>query len=178
MFIERYVNSLNSSDLRDDEHHHATEALQASAIADQGSGKIDGSLLVRVKYASARKTFESGCGDMLALLKAWEAVVTARGEDRVWLPIKYAWDVPAKFSLYKKVAQASLAYWLNPNCEVCHGSKVDQHRRSCPHCQGTGLTTIISGGLELKYINEMIGELEGAFQMYQERAGRKMRRAA
>jgi len=33
-FIDKYVHSVNSGDLRDDEHHHATEALVASALAD------------------------------------------------------------------------------------------------------------------------------------------------
>lgn len=56
MFVERYANSLHSSDLRDDEHHHATDALIAAALADKtGNGAMLGSLLARVKYADGSK---------------------------------------------------------------------------------------------------------------------------
>lgn len=55
-FIERYVHSVCASDLRDDDRHHATEPLHASATADiGGSGVLLGSLLSRVKYGTGSK---------------------------------------------------------------------------------------------------------------------------
>lgn len=57
MFVERYAASLHSSDLRDDEHHHSTDALIAAALADKsGSGAMLGSLLARVKFADGTKS--------------------------------------------------------------------------------------------------------------------------
>ncbi|VXB33224.1 hypothetical protein MASSI9I_20492 [Massilia sp. 9I] len=51
MFAERYLVTLNTSDLRDDEQHQQTETLAAAALADQGGGRsVFGSLLARAKY--------------------------------------------------------------------------------------------------------------------------------
>ncbi len=56
MFVEKYIGSLLASDLRDDEFHHATDPLHASAAADSGgSGALLGSLLSRVKYGTGSK---------------------------------------------------------------------------------------------------------------------------
>ena len=54
-FADRYLHAVNSSDLRDDEHHHATDALCAAALADTAGAGI-GSLLSRVKYADGTAT--------------------------------------------------------------------------------------------------------------------------
>ncbi|MYM32229.1 hypothetical protein GTP58_28235 [Duganella sp. CY15W] len=60
-FADRYLHAVNSSDLRDDEHHHATDALCAAVLADTASAGIGG-LLSRVKYADGtqQKLLESG----------------------------------------------------------------------------------------------------------------------
>jgi hypothetical protein len=50
MFAEKYLASLNTSNLRDDEQHRQTEALAASALADKSARDI-GALLHRVKYS-------------------------------------------------------------------------------------------------------------------------------
>jgi hypothetical protein len=50
MFAEKYLASLNTSDLRDDEQHRQTEALAAAALADKSARDI-GALLHRVKYS-------------------------------------------------------------------------------------------------------------------------------
>lgn len=49
MFADRYLTALHSS-LQEDEHHHATGVLRASAFADASARNI-GSLLHRVKYS-------------------------------------------------------------------------------------------------------------------------------
>jgi hypothetical protein len=97
MFAEKYLQSLNTSDLRDDELHRRTEALAAAALADLsgGSGSVFGSLLSRAKYADGthRKTFEAGNHNLAALLRAWTKVVVQKGLDRQWLEIKHEWDI-------------------------------------------------------------------------------------
>jgi hypothetical protein len=87
MFVEKYVHAVNSSDLRDDEHHSATHALTAAALADMtGSATVLGSLLCRAKYAdgATHKTFELGTKNLAQLLAAWKVVVRAKGTERKW----------------------------------------------------------------------------------------------
>lgn len=179
MFSEKYAAAVNSSDLRDDEHHHVTEALQAAALADLGSGVILGSILSRVKYAdgSVHKTFESGSGNLAALLRIWIATVTARGQARKWVPEpKTAWDMQASFTLYERVATMSLAHWLDSHCTLCHGAKVSQDRRTCTCCGGTGKSEIEAGRFETNLVLDMVSELEGIFQAHSGRAAALLRR--
>ena len=179
MFVEKYAKAVNSSDLRDDEHHHVTDALQAAALADLGSGQILGSILARVKYAdgSVHKTFEAGTGNLAALLRIWIATVTARGQARKWVPDpKTDWDMRASFTLYDRVATMSLAHWLDGRCQPCNGAGVMETRRTCTCCAGTGRAQIDAGRFESDLIRDMVSELEGIFQAHSGRAAGLLRR--
>ncbi len=180
MFVEKYAYAVNTSDLRDDEHHHATDALAAAALADlTGSDAVLGSLLCRAKYASpARKTFESGCGNLAELSKVWRAEVAKRGQERRWCPSNTAWDIEASFRIYELVANLSLAHWLDPHCGLCKGSKVGADRRTCTCCGGTGRGEIEGGRFIVDKAKDMVSELEGIYQAHSIRAARKLRRAA
>src|SRR6516225_653504 len=126
-FIEKYVAALNASNLQDDEHHRATHALTAAALADLtgGSGSIVGSMLGRAKYANGvHKTFEAGTRDLAQLARVWEAVVIEKGRTRGWIKIKHEWDIAAAHAMYRKIALHSLAHWLGGECETCHGTKM------------------------------------------------------
>lgn len=181
MFVEKYLQALNTSDLRDDEQHRQTEALVAAALADMtgGSGEVFGSLLARAKYADGicHKTFETGNHNLAVLLSAWTKVVTEKGLARQWLKIKHEWDIKAAYGMYAKIARMSLAHWLNGECETCHGTKIAQ-RRACSQCAGTGREPIQGGALEVERIKDMISELEGLCQSHGARAGAKLRKAA
>jgi DnaJ-class molecular chaperone len=181
MFVEKYTRSVNSSDLRDDELHHATDALVAAALADaSGSGAVLGSLLARVKYAdgTVHKSFEAGTANLASLVRAWTLIVTEKGRSRGWMKPTTEWDVLAALSLYKRVAEQSLAYWLDGHCEVCHGAKVTRDRRTCTCCGGTGRAAIEGGRFETDKIKDMVSELEGLFQAHSGRAAAMLRRAA
>jgi hypothetical protein len=181
MFVEKYVHAVNSSDLRDDEHHSATHVLMAAALADLGGGSdILGSLLARVKYADGivHKSFEAGSANLATLLRIWKAEVHKKGRERRWLPIVNAWDIPAALSLYDKVAEESLAQWLDGNCHTCRGAKVTRDRRMCTCCFGSGKAPIIGGRLVAERTKDMVSDLEGMFQKHGGRAAAKMRRAA
>lgn len=180
MFAAKYTRSLHSSDLRDDELHHSTEALRASAYADAtGNEIVLGSLLTRVKYASGtRKTFESGAGNMATLLRAWTAAVIEKGRSRGWMRPTTPWDVEAAFRLYERVAHASLAHWIDGLCELCEGAKVMKDRRTCTCCGGTGRAEIEAGRFETDLILNMVSELEGIYQAHSGRAAAMLRRAA
>jgi hypothetical protein len=180
-FVEKYVAALNASNLQDDEYHRATHALTAAALADLsgGSGTIVGSMLARAKFANGvvHKTFESGTRDLAQLARVWEAVVIERGRARGWMKIKSEWDVAAAHAMYRKIALHSLAHWLGGECDVCHGTKMHNHR-VCAACGGSGRASIEGGRLEVECIKDMVSELEGLFQAHGGRAGAKMRRAA
>jgi hypothetical protein len=181
MFVEKYLQSLNTSDLRDDDQHRQTEALAAAALADLsgGSGAVFGSLLARAKYADGicHKTFEAGNHNLAVLLNAWTKVVAQKGLDRQWLKIKHPWDIHAAHSMYAKIARMSLAHWLEGGCETCNGTKI-AHGRACAHCGGTGLEPIQGGAVERQKSADMISELEGLYQSHSARASAKLRQAA
>jgi len=181
MFVEKYLQSLNSSNLQDDETHRQTEALAAAALADLsgGSGSVFGSMLARAKYADgiSHKTFEAGNRSLAALLRAWTKVVVQKGLDRQWLKIKHEWDIKAAHGIYEKIARVSLAHWLQGECEACNGTKIAA-ARACSHCAGTGREPIIGGSFEVERVKDMLSELEGLHQAHCARAGAKLRKVA
>ncbi|MGX9782195.1 hypothetical protein [Janthinobacterium lividum] len=108
-FAEKFVASLQSSNLRDDAFHHDLDAIAAAALA----GDL-GSLLCRVKYADGtiNRLFEGNSGNLAQLLRIWTAAVTEKGKARRWVKINSERDVFTAHALYKRVAHASLAPWL------------------------------------------------------------------
>lgn len=178
-FAENYARSVNSSNLMDDEHHHMTQALCAAAMADQ-TGGIDmlGSLLSRVKYADgmARNDFEAGSKNFAQLLRIWHNTVIQKGIDRKWMKIEAPWDITAAHVLYKRVAESSLAHWLDGKCPTCKGPGVDENRRICEECNGSGEAKLSGGEFEKGKALEMVSELEGLMQAHNARAAKLLRR--
>ncbi|WFR77574.1 hypothetical protein P9875_17785 [Janthinobacterium rivuli] len=118
-FAEKFVASLQSSNLRDDAFHHDLDAIAAAALA----GDL-GSLLCRVKYADGaiNKLFEGNSANLAQLLRIWTAAVTEKGRSRGWIKSNTAWDQQAAQALYRRVAYASLAHWLDGCCKECCGT--------------------------------------------------------
>jgi hypothetical protein len=160
-FCDRYIHSLHSTDLRDDEFHHMTDALQAASWANGVSRGI-GSLLARVKYASTLgRQFEDRPEVLAKLIREWHAIVAEKGAARKWIKTE---DIPTighlAPAMYKRVADASLAHYLDGKCVECRGSKVSIHRTICGACKGSGDATIVGlGNLETKYAMDMVSEL-------------------
>jgi hypothetical protein len=179
MFAERYARSLQSSDLRDDEHHTSTEALFAAAIASK-TGTGLGALLSRVKYANGtpREAFQAGSNNLALLLRVWMDAVAEKGRERNWLPARTAWDAQAQHALYRRVAMGSLAYWIDSRCGECGGPGQMANRRLCPSCKGTGRAEIAPTAprLERELIADMVSELEGMVQAHNARAAKILRR--
>lgn len=174
-FADQYVWSLNASTLQDDETHHATEPLFAAAVADvTGSGM--GALLSRVKFADgvAHQVFESGTANLAQLLRIWTARVIEKGRERKWVKEGTAWDAAAAQALYRRVAERSLAYWLDGKCPACSGSGNTTERRICVPCKGSGHGEIGGGGFEREKALDMVSELEGLLQSHNARAGKRM----
>lgn len=181
MFVEKYVGALCSQDLRDDELHRATEALAAAALADLsgGSSVVFGSMLVRAKVAGVpRQMFESSTLGLAPLITGWHDEVERRGKERKWVKIGSDRDVYTAHALYKRVAEKSLAHWLNPTCVACNGTKV-VHRVACKACAGTGEAPIeCTSQYERERVKDMVSDLEGIYQSHCARAGAKLRKAA
>jgi len=175
-FADRYLHAVNSSNLQDDEHHHATDALCAAALADTTGAGI-GSLLSRVKYADGtqHKLFESGSANLAQLLRIWTARVIEKGRERKWVKEGTAWDAQAAQALYRRVAERSLAYWLDGKCEACSGSGNTKDRRICVPCKGTGKADVGGAGFERERVLDMVSELEGLFQSHNARAAFSLR---
>ncbi|WP_038490229.1 hypothetical protein [Janthinobacterium agaricidamnosum] len=178
-FVEKYVQSLNASNLLDDDRHFATEALAAAALADRHGAGL-GALLCRVKYADGtlNKVFEGNSANLAQLLRIWTAAVTEKGRSRGWVKAHTAWDMQAAFSLYRRVAERSLEYWLDGKCGACNGTRIAARHTSCPVCKGSGTAEITGGGFEREKILDMVSELEGLVQAHGARAAARMRRSA
>lgn len=176
-FAEKYVASIRSTNLKDDERHHLTEALAAAALADR-SGAGLGALLSRVKYAdsAARRLFESGSANLAQLLRIWAASVSEKGRSHGWVKANTAWDQQAAQALYRRVAHASLAHWLDGKCVFCHGTGVTNNRQFCVPCKGGGRGEVqCAGRFERECIEDMVSELEGMVQAHNARASSRMR---
>lgn len=182
MFVERYVHSLRSSDLRDDAHHLSTEALFAAAIASK-AGEGLGPLLTRVKYADGtlRPEFAPGSNNLARLLTLWQACVELKAERRQWLqPATSEWAVNALHTLCRRVAMGSLAHWIDGRCQECKGAGQSANRRLCPACLGSGRAEIAPDAtrIERELIADMVSDLEGMVLAHDRRAGRIMYRGA
>lgn len=176
MFVEKYIFSVNSSNLQDDANHHQTDALAAAALADTVGAGL-GSLLSRVKFADGaiHKEFESGSANLAQLLRIWSAAVTEKGRARGWIKATTAWDVAASHALYRRVAEKSLAHWLDGKCGECHGTGVTTERRFCAPCKGSGKAEVIAGDFEKRKILDMVSELEGLLQAHNARGANRLR---
>lgn len=176
-FPDQYMWALGSSTLQDDDTHHATEPLFAAAVADvAGSGM--GALLSRVKFAdgSISKLFESGTQNLAVLIRSWRVVVRQKGMERKWVKMSAAWDVQAAHALFDRVADKSLAHWLDGRCAECNGAGQTVERRLCSCCKGSGRADLPGGGFERERVLDMSTELENYLQSHNARAAARLRR--
>lgn len=177
-YMDKYLHAIFSTDLRDDATHHQTDALAAAALADASARDI-GSLLARVKYADTLShQFEDGNGNLARLQREWLAIVTEKGSARRWIK---AQDVPfighLAPALYKRVADASLAHYLDGKCWPCGGTGVAEGRKLCVPCKGSGDAAITGlGNLDTKYAMDMVGELMALESSHSARASILLRR--
>lgn len=176
-FADRYIHALSAPNLKDDERHHQAEPLLAAAFAAaEVSGDL-GPLLHRVKFADplARQAFEGNAGNLAQLLRLWIAEVIKRGRARKWIKEDTSWNVDAAMSLYRQVAEASLAHWLDSICKTCDGTTINQHQQ-CRACKGTGSAPIEhSSKLVEERTKDMVSELQGVVDSHAARAASKLR---
>lgn len=171
-FADRYVCAIGSANLLDDALHHQTEPLAAAALA----GDI-GALLCRVKYADGTlsRMFEGNQQNMAQLIRIWTTAVIEKGQARRWVRNE---DIQIAHGLYKRVAEASLAHWLDSNCKACSGTGLMAlfGNRVCTTCKGSR-TADITGmrEYEKKLTLDMVSELTAVYDSHASRASAKLR---
>lgn len=148
--VQSYCSATLSSNLKDDEFHHATEKLAAVAISGMPTGS-PANLLFRVKYANDATSYN-------ALLGEWETIVSTKAVIRSW----------PKHINARKVARLSLEHWVNDVCPVCSGrghvplagipNVLDD--APCQSCRGTAIKPLICEENWRKYITEMVEALD------------------
>ncbi|MBB3213437.1 hypothetical protein FHW67_002729 [Herbaspirillum sp. Sphag1AN] len=158
--IEKYTRAVNSSNLRDDEQHHATDVLAATALCETRLA----TKLFRVKYAGDATTYA-------ALLAEWTEIVTFKSLLRTW-PIEVS---------PKKVARLSLDHWLNDVCPVCTGTGlqlgVGHTDAACKACNGTAKRPVQVKHSVQDYVRDMVESLEAMTIQAGGEAMRKLARA-
>lgn len=142
---QKYSRATQTSDLKDDAHHHQTEVLAAVALSSEL-----GSLLFRVKFGNDATSHK-------ALLEKWLVIVGKKSVFRSW-PSHVAQD---------KVAQASLEYWLCDLCGHCEGKGYHVLAGApvlsddpCKVCKGTGKKPLACEKRIRDYVEDMVQTLE------------------
>lgn len=164
----RYSSATQSSNLKDDSHHHQTEILAAVALSS-----ALGSLLFRVKYANDATSYNT-------LLTKWHEIVKIKAGLRNWPE-----DIGAS-----QIARLSLNYWLNDTCAACGGNgRVDGDQYSheavpnvpqvlqdipCKICNGTAKRPIEAKHILLKYVTDMVEAIEEMTRYAGDRAIKKL----
>lgn len=173
-FSEKHLHAIFSTDLRDDALHHQADVLKASARADEVARNI-GSLMSRVKYADTLgRQVEDNAGNLARLIRAWYDIVAEKGTARRWVR---PGDIAIAPILFRRVADASLAHWLDGKCGTCRGSGVNKDRRICAPCKGSGDATIAGlSGYETKLALDMVSELMGLESSHAGAANRLLRK--
>lgn len=153
-FVDRYARALGASNLKD---RQAEPLIAAAFAAASATGEL-GPLLLRVKYVDDPMRAP---GNLTRLLRLWSAHVAKRGRARKWASEKTSWDAQAAQTLYRTVAELSLAHWLDGACRSCGGS--GQHDNdACRACEGRGEAPVLHPGAFVRErVKDMVSELHG-----------------
>jgi len=142
------------------------------AVRKKDAGREAG---LRQALSGDATTSEGGAASLGRLLHLWTAEVTKRGRARRWVPENTAWDAEAAIKLYRKVAEHSLAYWLDGRCEPCAGSGLAD-ARACKCCGGSGKAELtMAAGFVREHTLNMVSELHAIADSHAARAGSKLR---
>jgi hypothetical protein len=118
-----------------------------------------------------------GDADFSALRGAWMAIVADKGTARRWIKTQ---DIAIAHILYKRVAEYSLAYYLDSTCKACNGIGTQGPSggyKVCPACKGTKKAELPKiDAYEKKHVEHMVSELTELEQTHAGVASAKLRR--
>ena len=156
--IEKYAGAVNSTNLKDDEHHHNTDVLAAVALTTRL-----GSNLLRAKYAGIEASTKP-------LMDDWKCIILKRA-------IREGWTQFAE-----EVALISLWYWLEPICETCKGREHPKIPNTpmlemivCPTCGGTGRKPLECVAEIQLFVRDGVEQLESMCREAASKANHKLR---
>jgi len=142
---EKYARSVNSSNLRDDDRHFATDALIALALSPVRLATD----MYRVKYCNDATSYKT-------LSVKWIAIVKNKAELRHW---------PEHINPVI-VANAAMTYWLNPVCPACQGrgfhpkfNQTGAYEATCKPCSGSGTKPVTAEARILNHVKDMVETL-------------------
>lgn len=146
--IQKYVVSLNASNLKNDDINKNLDPIMAMAMSDTSG---IGSLLWRIKYANDLSIYAR-------LLEKWTAIVTKKS-------IKEQWKKDIR---PKHIARLSLQYWINDICDTCQGTAKAPHPANdqvrsndpCVVCNGTAKKPISGFKSQKEYIGNCLEMLK------------------
>lgn len=176
IYQERYGRAVNASNLIDDATHDNCAPLGASGWAGRYMSAL-GALLLRAKVAdgTASMLFESGARNLASILALWLPLVREKGRSRKWRREVTDRDITSAEALYVRVAESSLAYWLDDRCNECEGATVDHDRRTCQRCGGSGKEKLLMPEYEKNIALDLKNELEYIMQSHARRANYALR---
>jgi hypothetical protein len=164
-YADRYVRALGSANLRDERRHGAAQVLAAGALAERG---ISGLLL------RARAGGERACLDQLQAL--WFAEVVKHAQARKWVKLDTPWAVTSAFKLFRRIAEHSLALWLDSSCPACQGNSTHHADWDCGLCSRTGMAPVPgNNAFERERVKDMLSVLRAIEDGHQRRALRRLR---
>lgn len=166
-FVDRYARALGASNLQD----RQAEPLLAAAFAAAGATGELGPLLLRVRYVDDPLRTPS---NLAQLLRLWTAHVINRGRARKWASEKTPWDAQTAHTLYRTVAELSLAHWLDGVCKSCNGTGKHDND-ACRDCAGKGDTPVQHAGAFVRErVKDMVSELHGIASDHAARANARL----
>ncbi len=119
-----------------------------------------------------------------SLLQDWCEIVAKKGRERHWIkPADWPKIGHLAPAMYKRVAEYSLAHYLDDICKACNGTGSKEGRptmRSCPTCNGSRRVpvTAIAGlsDYEVRLVGQMVDELNALELSHAGLAGALLRR--
>lgn len=118
------------------------------------------------------------------LLLDWCAIVARKGRDRNWIkPADWPKIGHLAPAMYRRVAEHSLAHYLDDVCKTCNGTGSMDGKstlRACPACSGSrrAAVTHIAGlsDYEVRLVGQMVDELHSLEMSHAGLAGALLRR--
>ncbi|GEM_PF-1040659 len=143
------------------------EKALAEAVRKKDEAKQTECRQVLAANDAACATAGSDAAAFRGLLQDWCEIVAKKGRERNWIkPADWPKIGHLAPAMYKRVAEYSLAHYLDDICKACNGTGSKEGKatmRTCPICSGSRrvAVTVIAGlsDYEVRLVGQMVDEL-------------------